>query len=174
MPNSKKLDFGREQKGDFGNAPDVLGTLAKALSTNAARRPSPKAADPVLAKSIEALGGAPVVSFESLLGKKGATGKPLLKALGDIPTDKIKAAAAGARSGTGVSARGGGLVGGGEYSVAFGDRAMSERDAREACSKAIAAGLVNEPEATCIEHCLNNKKPLPRDLAAKLFQGTKQ
>ncbi|MEM5330379.1 hypothetical protein VSR34_27785 [Paraburkholderia sp. JHI2823] len=123
--------------------------------------------------TIAALAGHAVISFDSLakMGVRGANGQPLVKALGAVPNQKIKEAASDSAARRREVPNADELLGGGKraYRVTHGDRSLTEAEARAACERGLLAGRIGADDATRIEHLLNEQRPLPPGLVAKLF-----
>ncbi|MEW9581403.1 hypothetical protein [Paraburkholderia sp. DGU8] len=95
----------------------------------------------------------------------------LLKALGAVPNQLIKDAAADSAARRREVLNADRLLGGGNraYHVVHGGASLTEEEARAACARVVMSRRVIADEAMRIEHCLNEHRAMPAALAAKLF-----
>lgn len=95
----------------------------------------------------------------------------LLKALGDVPNQRIKEAAIDSAARRREVPNVDKLLGGGKrtYRVTHGGHSQTEAEARAACERGLLDGRIGADEATRIEHCLNEHRAMPVALAALLF-----
>lgn len=103
--------------------------------------------------------------------RRSSVASPLLKALGDVPNQKIKDAAIDSAARRREVPNVDRLLGGGKraYRVTQGGNSLSEAEARAACERGLLDGRIGADDATRIEHCLNEHRAMPAALAALLF-----
>jgi hypothetical protein len=124
-----------------------------------------------LAKSLPAPAERSVPPRRVVSVRRSHAAPPLLKALGDVPNQRIKEAAIDSAARRREVPNADKLLGGGKraYRVTHRGHSQTEAEARAACERGLLDGRIGADDATRIEHCLNEHRVMPDALAALLF-----
>lgn len=144
--------------------------LKAALRSEVAGR-SAAAASRTFAKSLPASVERPTPARRVVSVRRSNVAPPILKALGDVPNQKIKEAAIDSAARRREIPNIDKLLGGEKraYRVTRGGHSLSEAEARAACERGLLNCRIGADDATRIEQCLNEHRAMPATLAALLF-----
>ncbi|RKR44578.1 hypothetical protein [Paraburkholderia sp. BL17N1] len=124
-----------------------------------------------LAKSLPAPLEHPTPARRVVSVRRSHVALPLVKALGDVPNQRIKEAVIDSAARRREVPNADTLLGGKRaYRVTHGGHSQGEAEARAACERGLLDGRIGADDATRIEHCLNEHRAMPVALAALLFK----